>query len=97
WMQQPTGFVLREGLPTDVDPFTIFTSYGWAVMALHSTLSCYIAVSFAVAGILRGRRDARHLSALRIAMAVGGICAVLQPVSGDLLGKFVFKSQPAKF
>jgi cytochrome d ubiquinol oxidase subunit I len=30
-------------------------------------------------------------------MTVGAICALLQPLSGDLLAKFVFNTQPAKF
>jgi cytochrome d ubiquinol oxidase subunit I len=34
---------------------------------------------------------------MRIALCVGGACAILQPVSGDLLAKFVFRTQPAKF
>ena len=103
WMQQPTGFTLHpDGTLATVDPFAIFTSYGWIVMGLHSTLACSLSVGFAVAGIyafawLRGRRDAYCRSALMIAMAVGGVAAVLQPISGDLLGKFVFRTQPAKF
>jgi cytochrome d ubiquinol oxidase subunit I len=71
-------------------------------MAVHSTLSCYIAVAFAVAAVyaaarLRGRRDAYTRSAILVAMAVGGTTAVLQPLSGDFLAKFVFQTQPAKF
>jgi cytochrome d ubiquinol oxidase subunit I len=104
WMQQPVGFSIDEltGRITVTDPLAAFKRYGWFVMALHSTLSCYIAVSFAVAGIyawgwLKGHRDAYHLSAIRIAMAVGAISAILQPISGDLLAKFVFRTQPAKF
>ena len=30
-------------------------------------------------------------------MCVGGVAAVLQPLSGDLLAKYVFKTQPVKF
>jgi cytochrome d ubiquinol oxidase subunit I len=71
-------------------------------MALHSTLSCYIAVAFAVAAVyaaarLRGRRDAYTRSAIRVALAVGAMSAVLQPLSGDLLAKFVFQTQKPKF
>jgi cytochrome bd ubiquinol oxidase subunit I len=104
WMQQPVGFALDEatGRVLVTDPMAAFKRYGWFVMALHSTLSCYIAVSFAVAGIyawgwLKGHRDAYHRSAIRVAMAVGAISAILQPISGDLLAKFVYHTQPAKF
>jgi cytochrome d ubiquinol oxidase subunit I len=70
-------------------------------MALHSTLSCYIAVGFAVAGVyaaglLRGRRDSYHRSALAIALAVATLTAIVQPLSGDFLAQRVAKTQPAK-
>ncbi len=104
WMQQPVGFTLDEATGRAVisDPMAVFKRYSWFVMALHSTLSCYIAVSFAVAGIyawgwLKGHRDAYHLSAIRVAMAVGAITVILQPISGDLLAKFTASTQPAKF
>lgn len=103
WMQLPVGFVLDgDGRVIVTDPIAIFKRYGWFAMGLHSTLSCYIAVSFAVAGIyacgwLRGRRDTYHAGAIRIAMAVGAVTAIVQPISGDLLAKFVFDTQPAKF
>lgn len=103
WMQQPVGFVTgAAGRVLVTDPMAAFKQYGWFVMALHSTLSCYIAVSFAVAGIyawgwLRGHRDIYHLSAIRIAMGVGAVAAILQPLSGDLLAKFTYRTQPAKF
>ncbi|HEX2972175.1 MAG TPA: cytochrome ubiquinol oxidase subunit I [Tepidisphaeraceae bacterium] len=102
WMQLPVGFHLQNGRVMVSDPIAIFKQPGWFYMALHSTLSCYIAVGFAVAavyawGVLRKRTDAYHRSALLVAMAVGGISAVLQPFSGDLLAKFVFRTQPAKF
>lgn len=102
WMQLPVGFHMENGRVIVSDPIAIFKQPGWLYMALHSTLSCYIAVGFAVAavyawGALRNRRDAYYRSALLIAMAVGGICALLQPISGDLLAKFVFRTQPAKF
>ncbi len=103
WMQLPVGFTMDvAGNVLVTDPMAIFKRYAWFVMALHSTLSCYVAVGFAVAGIyalgwLRGKRDDYHRSAMRIAMAVGGVCAMLQPASGDLIAKFVYRTQPAKF
>lgn len=63
WMQAPTGFVESGGELVSADPFAPFRSPAWLHMALHSTLSCYIATGFAAAGVyamgmLRGRRDA---------------------------------------
>ncbi|MBI3862292.1 MAG: cytochrome ubiquinol oxidase subunit I [Planctomycetia bacterium] len=102
WMQLPIGFELLEGKVVVTDPIAIFKQSGWFHMALHSTLSCYIAVSFAVAAIyslgwLRGRRDAAVRGAIKVAMAVGAAAAVVQPLSGDFLAKFVFQTQPVKF
>jgi cytochrome d ubiquinol oxidase subunit I len=102
WMQLPVGFQLEEGRVIVTDPIAIFKQPAWSYMAVHSTLACYASVGFAVAGIyawkwLRGRRDDYVRSAICIAMLVGGISAILQPLSGDFLAKFVFKTQPAKF
>ena len=103
WMQLPVGFTLTEGGKVVVtDPIAIFKRYGWVVMAIHSTLACYMAVAFAVAGVyawgwLKGERDTYHTSAIRIAMAIAIAAAVLQPLSGDFLAKFVFRTQKAKF
>ena len=102
WMQQPVGFYLEGGNVVVTDPIAIFKQPLWFFMAWHSTLACYIAVSFAFAGwyawrALRGRRDEYTRSALITSMLIGGITALVQPLSGDLLAKYVFKTQPAKF
>src|SRR5205085_7850578 len=102
WMQLPVGFRLEAGRVVVTDPIAVFKRPIWFHMALHSTLSCYIAVAFAVAAVyaaarLRGRRDTYTRSAIRVALAVGAASAVAQPLSGDLLAKFVFQTQTAKF
>jgi cytochrome d ubiquinol oxidase subunit I len=104
WMQLPVGFEIdpTSGRVNVTDPIAIFKQPVWAYMALHSTLACYLAVSFAVAGIyagawLRGRRDDYVRSAITVALAVGIVIAVLQPLSGDALAKFVYRTQPVKF
>ena len=56
---------------------------------------------FVVAGIhaFMLRRDAHnrfHKAALAIALAVGGVSAILQPLSGDFLAKRVAITQPVK-
>jgi cytochrome d ubiquinol oxidase subunit I len=101
WMQTPAGFRMEGGAAVDVSPFAPFLSPAWFQMSLHSTLSCYIATGFAVAGVyavgmLRGRRDAYHRSALTLAMALATVTTLLQPLSGDLSAKNVAEYQPAK-
>lgn len=104
WMQLPVGFTLDPvtRAVTVEDPIAIFKQPAWVYMAVHSTLACYTSVGFAVAGVyalgwLRGRCDDYHRAAIVTGMVVGGACALLQPFSGDLLAKFVFRTQPAKF
>ena len=101
WMQAPAAFEVTNGRLTSVDPLSVFATPAWLHLALHSSLSCYIATGFAVAGVyalglLRGRRDAYHRSGLDIALIVGGVAAILQPLSGDLSARRIAEYQPAK-
>jgi cytochrome d ubiquinol oxidase subunit I len=101
WMQTPSGFDMVNGQPTNIDPLAPFFNPRWPHMAIHSTLSCYIAVAFAVAGVyavgmLRGRRDAYHRTALLLALGMGTVSAIFQPLSGHFLGENVAHTQPAK-
>jgi cytochrome bd ubiquinol oxidase subunit I len=102
WMQAPGGFELAaDGSLAAGDALAPFRSPAWLHMALHSTLSCYIATGFAVAGVyalgmLRGRRDSYHRSALGLALGLGGIAAVAQPLSGDWSARRMAEYQPAK-
>jgi cytochrome d ubiquinol oxidase subunit I len=104
WMQLPVGFEIdaATGRVLVTDPIAIFKQPVWAYMALHSTLACYMAVSFAAAGIyagawLRGRRDDYVRSAITVSLGVGAVFAVAQPISGDALARFVYRTQPIKF
>src|SRR5260370_3314906 len=63
---------------------------------IHMTLAAYAATGFVVVGThaVMLRRDANnrfHKSALAIALTVGGVAAIRQPLSGDLLAKMVAK------
>lgn len=102
WMQLPVGFTMSGETVTVSDPLAIFRQPLWFWMAWHSSLSCYMSVGFAVAGwyawlVLRGRADRYTRHGLVVAMLVGGISAILQPLSGDLLAKHVVHTQPVKF
>lgn len=101
WMQTPRGFDMIDGKATNIDPFAVFTSPAWFQMALHSTLSCYIATAFAVAGVyavgfLRGRNDAYHRAALTISVALATATALVQPLSGHISAQNVAEYQPTK-
>jgi cytochrome d ubiquinol oxidase subunit I len=101
WMNTPTGFRLVGGQPHDVDPIAAMLNPSALPQVVHMLLAAYAAVGFAVAGIhayllLRDRTNLFHHHALSIALTVGGISALLQPVSGDLLAKAVAQNQPVK-
>lgn len=102
WMQQPVGFEMEGSQVVVTDPIAIFRQPLWFYMAWHSSLACYMSVGFAVAGwyawrLLRGAAEETARTGLVVAMLVGSVSAVLQPLSGDLLAKYVYRTQPAKF
>lgn len=104
WMQSPRGYTASAVDPfrvVDTDPIAVFRNPSWAPLAMHSTFACYAAVGFAVAGIyawsmLRGRDTPKARAGLSLALWMGGIASVLQPLSGDRLAKLLYKTQPAK-
>jgi cytochrome d ubiquinol oxidase subunit I len=101
WMNTPTGFRVVDGKPVDIDPVAAMMNPAAFAQTLHMTLAAYAATGFVVAGIhaLMLRRDPRnqfHKSAVAIALTVGGVAAMLQPLSGDILAKMVAQHQPVK-
>ncbi len=101
WMNTPTGFRLAEGRPVDIDPIAAMLNPAAFSQALHMILAAYAATGFAVAGIhafllLRDHRNLFHRRALSIALVIGGITAILQPLSGDILARTVARNQPVK-
>jgi cytochrome d ubiquinol oxidase subunit I len=101
WMNSPSGFRWVDGRAVDVDPVAAMFNDAWASQALHMVLAAFVGTCFAVAGLhayglLREPTSRFHQRALRIAMVVGSVCALLQPLSGDLSAKDVARRQPAK-
>jgi cytochrome d ubiquinol oxidase subunit I len=101
WMNHPAGFALVAGEAREVAPWTAMFPPGWAHEVIHVLISSYAATGFAVAGIhavflLRDGRSAFHRSALAIALTVGGVAALLQPLSGDLSARQIARTQPLK-
>jgi cytochrome d ubiquinol oxidase subunit I len=101
WMNVPAGFEVLRGAPSDVRPFVAMFPPGWAHEVVHVIISCYVATGFAVAGIhafylLRERENPFHQGALRVALGVGAVAALLQPLSGDFSARQVATTQPVK-
>jgi cytochrome bd ubiquinol oxidase subunit I len=101
WMNSPAGFTILGGRPVDVSPLAAMANPSWKTEAIHMTLAAFAASGFAVAGIhafrlLREPGNRIHRVAIVIALSVGGVAAVLQPLSGDLSARVVARNQPAK-
>jgi cytochrome d ubiquinol oxidase subunit I len=101
WMNSPTGFELAGGKPINIDPLAAMLNSMALSQTIRMTIAAYAATGFAVAGIhayllLHDRKNMFHRRALAIALMVGGVAAVLQPLSGDLSARAVAHNQPAK-
>src|SRR5579862_460027 len=103
WMNCPRGFEMdvTHGTAVNIDPVAAMLNPMAFSQCLHMTIAAYAATGFLAAGVhafflLRNRNDEFHRCALGIALSVGGIAAILQPISGDLSAQAVAKYQPAK-
>lgn len=101
WMNDPKGFRIVHGKVTDIDPLAAMFNPSWPTETMHMIIAALMASAFGVAavyarGMLRGRRDSYHRKALALTLAVGAIFAPLEIGVGDLLGRTVAHSQPAK-
>jgi len=101
WMNSPTGFRLENGRPVDIDPIAAMLNPSSFQQVLHMTIASYVATGVAVAGIhawmlLRDRSNQFHRHALAISLAVAGVSALLQPLSGHHSAQVVAETQPIK-
>jgi cytochrome d ubiquinol oxidase subunit I len=101
WMNAPRGFDLVDGQPVNIDPIAAMLNPASFPQVLHMTIAAYVATAFAVAAIhawmLRKQPDNPfHRKALAIALVVGTVTALAQPLSGDILARFVAENQPIK-
>lgn len=101
WMNSPSGFDYVNGEYLNIDPIEALFNDAWFSQSLHMTLAAFAATGFAVAGIhaymmLQKKNITFHQKAFRIALAFGGIAALLQPISGDISAKDIAVRQPAK-
>jgi cytochrome d ubiquinol oxidase subunit I len=101
WMNSPAGFDWVNGQAENIDPWAAMFNASAFSQGLHMTIAAFAAVGFAVAGVhaiglLRNPQSKFHRKALEIAITVGAIAAILQPLQGDRLAKQVAHLQPAK-
>ncbi|MEK9501334.1 cytochrome ubiquinol oxidase subunit I [Gaopeijia maritima] len=102
WMNSPTGFIPGDpGSAPVIDPVAAMTNPFWIANTVHMLIAAYTATAFGAAAvhawrILKGADTALHHAGLRIALVVGAVMALLQPLSGDVTARLVAHEQPAK-
>jgi cytochrome d ubiquinol oxidase subunit I len=102
WMNAPSGYVPgAPGTPPSIDPVAAMTNPFWIANTVHMLLAAYAATAFGAATLhawrlLRDPANEMHRAGLRIAVGVGAVAALLQPVSGDVTARLVAERQPAK-
>lgn len=100
-MNLPSGFRLENGMPVDIEPWVALFSPSWRTQTAHVLVSCYQAAAFAMAGIhafvlLRHPTSTLHQKALKLAIGMAAVAAVIQPVIGDFAARHVAQHQPWK-
>jgi cytochrome bd ubiquinol oxidase subunit I len=101
WMQNPVGYVLRNGRAEMVDFMAMLSNpYGW-LKFFHTVFSGYVIAAFFVMGVaayhlLRKRNVALFKSSFRIAATFGLAATILVAVAGSFSAELVAKIQPSK-
>jgi len=101
WMNAPSGFDLVDGRPVNVRPLAAMFNPAALSQVLHMTVATFIALGFAVAAVhalmlLRDPHNPFHRRAYAIALVVGGVAALVGPITGDFSAKDVAHRQPIK-
>jgi cytochrome d ubiquinol oxidase subunit I len=101
WMNSPAGFEWVNGSARNIDPWAAMFNAAALHQGIHMIIAAFVATGFAVAGVhaiglLRNKNSSFHRKALKIALALGSMAALIQPLHGDRLAKDVAIRQPLK-
>jgi len=101
WMNSPTGFRWDGSQAYDISPWRALLNPSWPSQGSHMLLAAFEAVGFAVAGVhawLAAKKpgDPMHAVALRIALFMAAIAALIQPFNGHWAAQSVAERQPTK-
>jgi cytochrome d ubiquinol oxidase subunit I len=102
WMQNPVGFVIRNGRAEMTDFIAVLTNpYGW-IKFTHTVLSGYALAAFVIMGIsawhlLRGNELEFFKRSFRVAAVWAFVASVIVGVTGDFHAVEIAKVQPTKF
>ncbi|MDR8414484.1 cytochrome ubiquinol oxidase subunit I [Nonomuraea sp. 3-1Str] len=101
WMQQPTGFLLRDGRVVAVNPWAAMFNPATPPQTVHMILAAFMVAGYGMASVyavamLRGRHDRYHRVGLLLPLTVAGIVTPFQIGVGDWAAHFVADNQPVK-
>ena len=102
WMNQPGGFVQRDGRIVSIDPWRVYFNHAASYEMPHMILAAYLVAGFFVAsvyavGILRGRRDRYHYTGFSLGFVPAAILTPIQIFVGDTAARAIAHDQPVKF
>lgn len=102
WMNQPSGFTMRHGRITHVDPWAVIFNRAMPYEVPHMIMAAFMVVGFTVAGVyavglMRGRNDRYHQLGFRIPFVTAALVTPVQLVFGDTVARVIEKQQPQKF
>ena len=102
WMNSPAGFRIDDaGDVVDIDPLAaMFNRAVWGQF-IHMWVAAYVVTGFIVAavyavGMMRGRRDHAHRLGFTVPFVFAAAGALLQPLSGHVIGMRLATEQPSK-
>jgi cytochrome d ubiquinol oxidase subunit I len=102
WMNQPGGFIMRDGRVVSVDPWQVFFNHASLYETPHMILAAYMVTGFSVAavyavGYLRGRRDLYHRTGFALGFVPAAVLTPFQIFVGDTAARAIAQDQPTKF
>lgn len=101
FMQEPTGYILRNGRAEMTDFIALITNPHLAVQYPHTIFAGITTAAFFVLGIsaymiLSGKNTKIFLKGLKTATVIGLVAVLIVAFFGDLQGKYLVQHQPMK-
>ncbi|MBI5118023.1 cytochrome ubiquinol oxidase subunit I [Candidatus Poribacteria bacterium] len=101
WMQNPVGYVIRNGRAELTDFFAVVTQKFAVLEVVHTASACYIISGFLVMGIsafhiLRKQNTELFVKSFRIAVVFALIFSIVEVIQGHVHGTEVAEKQPTK-
>lgn len=101
WMNQPHGFVQRDGEVVQVDPWAAMFNPAAPPQTVHMILAAFMVSGFGMASvyavaILRGKRDRYHRLGFTVPFTLAAALTPVQIGVGDWAAKFLATNQPTK-